>query len=910
MSAGEQLYVTPQIAALFAALPGSALYNHYGPSETHAATWLALEGDPAAWPERPTVGRPLDRARVFLLDPDLRPVPAGVPGELFVGGAGLARGYVGQPELTAERFVPDPFDEVAGWAPGARLYRTGDLARWLRGRRDRVHRPRRPAGQDPRPAHRAGGGGDRARPPPGAAAGGGGGARRGLRRAPAGGLRRLPRGDRAGAPFAELRAFLAESLPDAMIPTAWVRLDHLPLTPSGKVDRRALPAPAAEEGDASSRAPRDPAEELMAAIWSEVLGVPRIGIHDDFFEHGGHSLLATQVMSRVREAFGVEIPLRRLFEGPTVAELARAVETALAAGAPAPEGLIPRTPRGAEEAGLPLSFAQERLWFLDRLQPGGTLYNLPLALRMEGELDAAALAAALGEIVRRHEALRTVFAERGGAPAQVVLAAGRWALPAADLSGLPEAAREREAARLALAEAARPFDLAAGPLLRAVLLRLGGRRHDLLLTMHHVVSDGWSMGVLVRETGALYAAALERRPSPLPELPVQYADFALWQRRWLTGEALDRHTAYWRQRLRGLPAEIELPADRPRPAVPSHRGAEHRFTLDAALTAALGALARREGATPFMVLAASMLALLSRLSGRGDLAVGTPIANRNRAETEGLIGFFVNTLVLRAEVAAVPDFHELLRQVRETTLGAYAHQDLPFEKLIDELQPERDPSRTPFFQVMLALQNAPLPEAALPGLTLTGKEPPSRNAKFDLTVALVPTGGVLEGAIEYATDLFDPPSMIRFAGQWRALLAAAVAAPQAPLATLPLLSAAQRHQITEEWNDTARAWEDDPALHQLFERQADLQPARWRRSARGRASPTASWRRGRTAWLTTCGRWAFAAAIRWGCGWSARSTCRPPCSPSSRRERSTCRSTPPGRPSGWRRSSPAPRPRR
>ncbi|PYQ62441.1 MAG: non-ribosomal peptide synthetase, partial [Acidobacteria bacterium] len=332
-------------------------------------------------------------------------------------------------------------------------------------------------------------------------------------------------------------------------------------------------------------------------------------------------------MSRVREAFGVEVPLRRLFEGPTVAELARAVETALAAGAPAPDGPIPRAPRtlrAPADTALPLSFAQERLWFLDRLEPGQTLYNLPLVLRLEGELDAAALAAAFGEIARRHEALRTVFAERDGEPVQVVLPAGPWELPAADLSGLPAAAREREADRLAAAEAARPFDLSRGPLLRAVLLRLAPGRHELLLTFHHIVSDGWSMGVLVREMGALYAAALDGRPSPLPELPVQYADFALWQRRWLTGKVLERHTAYWRERLRGLPAETELPADRSRPAVASHRGAEHRFALDAGQVSALEGLARREGTTPFMVLAAATLALLSRLSGRDDLSLGTP----------------------------------------------------------------------------------------------------------------------------------------------------------------------------------------------------------------------------------------------------------------------------------------------
>ncbi len=811
------------MAALFAALPGAALYNHYGPSETHAATWLALEGNAAAWPERPSLGRPLDHARVFLLDAGLQPVPMGVPGEVYVGGAGLARGYFDRPELTAERFLPDPFDGVEGWRPGGRLYRTGDLARWLPGgeieyasrgdqqvkiRGQRVELAEVEAALAHHPALRQ--------------------AAVSVRGAGAGSRRLVAyvvfREGAEPPSTAELKAFLAASLPDAMVPSAWVRLAALPLTPSGKVDRRSLPAPEAEGADDDpSAAPRDPAEEMLAAIWSEVLGVRRVGIHDDFFELGGHSLLATQVMSRLREAFNVELPLRRLFEGPTVAELAHAVEAALAAGAPAPDGPIPRAPQGAP---LPLSFAQERLWFLDRLQPGETVYNLPLVLRLEGDLDVPALAAAIGEIVRRHAVLRTVFVEGGGDPVQRVMPAASRGLEMVDLAGLPAAARERETARLAAEEAARPFDLARGPLLRTALLRLGEGRHALVVNQHHIVSDGWSAGVLVREVGDLYAAARDGRPSPLPELPIQYADFALWQRGWLAGEALARQAGYWRERLRGLPAEIELPADRPRPPVLSPRGAEHRFALDGGALAALSALARREGTTPFMVLAASMLALLSRLSGRDDLAIGTPIANRNRAETEGLIGFFVNTLVLRADLAAVPGFLALLRQVRETTLGAYAHQDMPFEKVIDELQPERDPARTPFFQVLFALQNTPLPAADLRGLTLAAEEPPSRNAKFDLTVALAhdPEGG-LAAAIEYATDLFDPPTVVRFAGQWCELLAAAVARPGSALAALPLLSAGQRQQILQEWNDTGHAWGDDPALHQLFERRADLQPA-------------------------------------------------------------------------------------
>jgi amino acid adenylation domain-containing protein len=828
MSAGEQLYVTPQVAALFSGLPGAVLYNHYGPAETHCATWLALRGTPAEWPERPSIGRGVDHARVFLLDRDLAPVPVGVAGEVFVGGAGLARGYLHQPALTAERFLPDPFDEVEGWEAGARLYRTGDRAHWLPGgeieylgRGDRQvkirgHRVELAEVEAALARHPA------LRQAAVAAVGTPAAARRLVGYA-------VFRADSEPPTFSELRAFLLETLPEAMVPSAWVRLAELPRTPSGKVDRRALPAPVEVGDEGAFVAPRDPAEEILEGIWREVLGLRRIGVHDDFFELGGHSLLATQVMSRLRDAFGVELPLVRLFEGPTVAELGRAVSVALAAGGAIASEPIARAARGEGE-GLPLSFGQERLWFLDRLQPEGTVYSLPLELRLAGDLDAPALGVAFAELARRHETLRTVFAERGAEPRQVVLPPPGAALPVVDLGTLPPAQREREALLLAAAELARPFDLRRGPLLRTTLLRLAEREHRLLLNLHHIVSDGWSMGVLTREMAALYAALLAGLPSPLAELPIQYADFAAWQRRRLGGTSLAPHLDYWRERLRGLPQGFELHADRPRPAERSWRGAQHRFALDAPLAADLAALGRREGATSFMVLAASMLALLSRLSGESDLAIGTPIANRNRAETEGLIGFFVNTLVLRAELRGATDFLALLRQVRDTTLGAYGHQEMPFERLIEELQPVRDPSRTPLFQVMFALQNTPLPPLTLPGLEVSSAEPASGNAKFDLTIALMPREAGLAASLEYATDLFDRPTVLRFAAGWLELLAAAVREPAGALRSLPLLAAPQRQQILREWNDTdefAAAPPGDPLRHLLhgpFERRAELQP--------------------------------------------------------------------------------------
>jgi amino acid adenylation domain-containing protein len=838
MSAGEQLYVTPQVAALFAGLPGAELHNHYGPSETHAVTWLALtgdSGDPGAWPERPTIGVPLDHARVLLLDRWQRRAPRGVAGEIWVGGAGLARGYLARPDLTAERFLPDPFAEVEGWQPGDRLYRTGDLARLLPegtleflGRADAQVKVR---GQRIEPAE----------------------VETALARHPAVLQAAVAvRGASAGArrlvayvvfrvgieppAFPELKAFLADTLPDPMVPSAWARLDALPLTPSGKLDRRALARVAPEAPEDTHRAfepPRDPVEEALAAIWREVLGVERVDVHDDFFALGGHSLLATQVASRVRETFRVELPLRRLFEAPTVAGLAREVEAALAAadqadgGAEALSLMAPIAP-APRDGDLPLSFSQERLWFLDRLQPG-TAYSLPLALRLRGPLDVPAFAAALAGIERRHESVRTVFAERDGEPRQVVLPPSAPRLPMIDLSALPAAVGERVARELAAAEAARPFDLARGPLLRALLLRLGPaaeNHHLLFLTMHHIVSDGWSMGVLVREAGALYEAARSGLPSPLPDLPIQYADFAVWQRRRLAGATRERLLGWWRERLAGAPAALDLPTDRPRPALQSFRGAEHRFALDAELSAGLAALARQAGATPFMVLAAGLLALLSQASGQSDLTLGAPVANRNRLETEGLIGFFVNTLVLRAAPGRAASFLDLLREVRDTTLGAYAHQDLPFEALVAEMGLQRDLSHTPFFQVSLVLQNAPLPDAAFAGLEIAAEEQASGTAKLDLAFALREEGRGFAAVLEYATDLFDPATAARLADHWRALLAAAAAAPLAHPLELSPLAAAERHQLLHEWNDTATADAAAPGvfLHDLVAAQAARTP--------------------------------------------------------------------------------------
>jgi amino acid adenylation domain-containing protein/non-ribosomal peptide synthase protein (TIGR01720 family)/FkbM family methyltransferase len=626
--------------------------------------------------------------------------------------------------------------------------------------------------------------------------------------------------------LASVRELAKRRLPDYMVPAHFVALAALPLTAHGKTDRKALlrlesgaPSPAVLA--ASSRAPRTPVEELLTGIFAEVLRVERTGVDESFFDLGGHSLLATQVASRVRETFGVELPLRALFERPTAAGLAEAVEELLRQRAASVAPPLVRVPRGG---GLPLSFAQERLWFLDQLIPGSPAYNIPLALGLRGRLALPALSAALSGIVARHEALRTTFAAVEGTPVQVIGEA-RVDLPVVDLTALASGRRQDEADRLTLAEARRPFDLAYGPLLRTLIVRLEAERHLALLSVHHIVADGWSMGVLVRELGESYAALLEGRAPALPELPIQYADFAAWQRGWLRGEALEAQLAWWRQRLEGAPGLLHLPADRPRSAFQGFRGAAAPVQLDPGLSQRLAALGRSRGTTLFMVLIAGFQSLLSRLSGQQDILVGSAVANRNRSEIEGLIGFFVNTLVLRGDLGAAPTFAELLAQVRETALGAYANQDLPFEKLVDELKPERSLAHSPLFQAMLVLQNAPTGTLALPGLSLEPVEAPQTVAKLDVTLYLSETSRGLAGSWEYSTDLFDATTAERTVRHLVAMLAALAAAPDAPLSDLPLLTQAERQQLIE-WNDTgAAAGADAPlCLHELIAAQATRRP--------------------------------------------------------------------------------------
>jgi amino acid adenylation domain-containing protein len=771
------------------------LWNLYGPSEdtTYSTGEIVGRG-----PDEPTIGRPVAGSQSYVTDRDLRRQPIGVPGELCLGGGGVARGYLGRPALTAEKLVPDPF----GTAPGGRLYRTGDLARWRNdgtleylGRLDRQVKIR----------------GFRIEPGEVEAVLLG---HPDVREAAV-----LPREGSliayavvADEPGPDLRAWLQGRLPAPLVPSTFVWLESLPLTPNGKVDRAVLERMAPTGSAETFEPPFGPVEEALAAVWSEVLGSEQIGRRDGFFDRGGHSLLAAQVVSRIRRAFGVEIPLRALFEEPTLAGLAKRIDAATGEGhAESLAGL-------AGDGPAPLSFAQQRLWLLAQLDSTSPVYNLPAAVRLHGKLDPGALDRALAGVIRRHESLRTRFPLVGGDPVQAVEETPASFLPSIDLRALGANA-EAEARRIENREAARPFDLQAGPLFRALLLRLDHDEHRLLVNMHHIVSDGWSLGVFIRELAALYAG------TPLPELQVRYRDFAVWQRNRLSGEALERSLAFWRDELRGLPPGIDLPTDRPRPPVQTFRGAIRPFVLDASATARLREMARGEGATLFMGLLAGFQALLARWSSQEDFAVGTPVAGRSRFELEGLIGFFINTLVLRGDLTGDPDLRTLVRRARERFLAVQAWQDLPFEKVVEELRPERNLARPPVFQVLLVLQNAPRAPLALSGLDVTPEPVETGTAKLEIQLTLEEVDGKLAGALDFNRDLFDASTMDRFLGHYVTLLAAAVAEPGRRAGDLPILSPAEVRQLLL-WNATTVAWPGAPTLPALFAAQADATPDR------------------------------------------------------------------------------------
>jgi amino acid adenylation domain-containing protein len=785
---------------------GAVLWNVYGPTETTVWTsaWRVEPGDGPI-----SIGRPIAETELYVLDKRLRAAPVGVTGELYIGGTGLARGYRDRPGLTAERFIPGPLSEE----PGSRLYRTGDLARWrpdgtleCLGRVDhqvkvrgfRVELGEVEAALSAHPAVREAA--VTARPD---ATG-----EMGLA------AYVVPRGEGVGPPTtADLRRWLQGRLPEYMVPSAFVVLDAMPMTPNGKVDRKVLPDPGrarlAEGVDFVP--PRGPIEEALAEAWAEFLGADRIGAHDNFFERGGHSLMAMQLLHRLRGLFEVEPPLKDFIEEPTLSNLAQLVERALAGR----DGtLAPPIVRVDRSGPLSASFAQQRLWFLDRLQPGSPVYNIPIAVRLEGRLDVDALRRALAEVVRRHEILRTTFTVDGGRPQQAIADSLDLALPVEDLSDLPEDQRIEQALERVREEAARPFDLSRGPLVRAGLIRLSDTEHVVQVTMHHIISDGWSLGVLIRELSAHYGSFHSGEPSPLPEIAIQYADFAAWQCEWLQGEALRRQLDYWTAQLAGLPP-LELPTDRPRPAVASGRGGERTTLIPRDLLDAVRALGRREGATLYMTLLAAFQVLLHRYSGQDDFAVGSPIAGRTRPELEDLIGLFINTLVLRADLRGNPGFRDLLRRTRRTAIDAYAHQDLPFERLVTALQPDRESGRSPLFQVLFDLHNAPLPSLRSPDMALTPLVVPSGTAKFELSLLAAESAEGLGVILEYSSDLFDASTIERMLAHFRILLGAVVAQPDQQVGALPMLTEEERRQVLDGWSggESEDSWDVEGLDH-------------------------------------------------------------------------------------------------
>ncbi len=855
MVGGEQLQITGDIVKLFARLKDCTLYNHYGPSETHVVTSFTLPSDPESWPVFPPLGRPLPNTEMYLLDSRLHPVPVGVPGELYIGGTCLAHGYLNRPVLTAERFIPHPFSDE----PGARLYKTGDLARYLKdgniefiGRNDfqvKIRGMRIELGEieatlrqhetvneavvvlGPGQYHNAVASGQERKL-----------------------VAYVIANPGCKIETKQLRDYLRGKLPEYMLPSAFVTLTAFPLTVSGKIDRLALPEPERNlETEEGYVAPRNALEEVLSTIFAEVLKLERVGVGDNFFELGGHSLSATQIVSRIREAFRLELAVRGIFEQPTVEGLARALledhgewiertaELLLQVSSISDEQekrenentiIRKREETTSEQRSdekvnarrirtAPLSFAQQRLWFLDQYEPDNILYNIPAAIRLHGTLDVKALERSLNEILRRHEALRTTFAVVGESPVQVVNEAPDFQLTVVELS---EKSAEKTAARLAAEEARKPFNLSEGPLLRVKLLRLAEDDQVLLITIHHIVSDGWSIKVLIGEIGELYDAYTNGRDAALPELPIQYADFAAWQRDWLQGERLEEQLSYWRDQLADAPPLLELPTDRPRPTFKTFHGADVLLRVPKKLSEDVARLGRHEGATLFMTLFSAFATLLYRYSGQREILIGTPIANRNRAETESLIGFFINTLILPTRFSEQMTFRELLGQVRETALEAYAHQDLPFEKLVEELQPERTLSHSPLFQVQFHLQNALTESFSLSGLSMSQVEVETQTAKFDLLLTMVESTAGLAGRLNYNTDLFDAATIHRMAQHFERLLEAAVANPDEQISRLRFLLDSERDRVLFEWNDTRTEYGKDAPLHLALAAQAELTP--------------------------------------------------------------------------------------
>ncbi|BEL91704.1 non-ribosomal peptide synthetase [Serratia marcescens] len=804
MCSGEALPAA-LVAEFYRRLPQAELHNLYGPTEAavDVTAWhCSREAERVSVP----IGRPIANTRIYLLDERGQPVPLGAVGELYIGGVQVARGYLHRPELTAERFLADPF------APGGRMYRTGDVARYLAngdieylGRNDqqvkirgfRIECGEIEAALATHPAVREAVVDARA----------------------VGDDKRLvawvvPAADVAEETLAgALRQHVSAALPDYMVPSAWVVVAALPLSPNGKLERRALPEPQGAQSQAAYEVPQGEHETLLAAIWRELLNVERVGRHDNFFELGGHSLLAVRLTNRLQQ-MEWQLPLQVLFANPTLLALAQQLRRTDEALPP-----IEAMPRGAA---LPLSFAQQRLWFLTQLEGLSETYHIPLALSLRGELDLPAWRQSLDALYARHEALRSRFVTVEGQPQAHILPADALPLTVHDLRGRQDA--QSQARKLAQRLTEAPFDLTQGPLVRAALIRLADEEHLFLLTCHHIISDGWSTGILLRELGALYGALRRGDADPLPPLPLQYADYAAWQRRYLTPERLAAQAQYWRETLSDAPALLTLPTDRPRPTVQSFSGGEVPIAIDAELTQALRQFSRQHGGTLFMTVLAAWSLVLARMAGQQELVIGTPEANRGRLETESLVGFFVSTLALRIDLRDDPDLPTLIARIRHTVLTAQENRDLPFEQVVELVNPPRHLGYTPLFQVMLAWQDGSVRDISLPGLQAESAELGYQIAKYDLTLDLAERDEQISGTLNFATALFDRTTAERYGVYLVQVLRAMATNATQPASHLDLLPAAERELLLYGWNRTAEVYPAQSSAHVLFEQWAQRTP--------------------------------------------------------------------------------------
>ncbi|WP_412136587.1 amino acid adenylation domain-containing protein [Burkholderia pseudomallei] len=795
------------------------LFNTYGPTETTVS--VTVHEVRGRHDDANVIGRPIANTRVYVLDAWLRPAPIGVAGELYIGGVQVARGYLNRPELTRERFIDDPF------VAGGRLYRTGDLARWRTdgrleylGRNDfqvKIRGFRIELGEIEAQLAKVTGVCEVVVLARDSAADTDQNADLNASATANSSEKGLVAYYTGDADVAALRAQAAQHLPSYMVPSAYVRLDAWPLTPNGKLDRRALPAPADDAyARAEYEAPQGAKEEALAAIWRELLHVERVSRHDNFFELGGHSLLAVQLVSRLRQALSVEVALGTVFDAPVLSALASRLDDNTAA-------VLPPIPLAPRDGRIALSLAQQRLWFLTQLEGVSEAYHMSGAVRLDGPLNREVLQRALNRIVMRHEALRTCFAREEGEPIQVIQ-------PHADLTvsyhDLREAEQtEQRAKDLSQAHASAPFDLSRDLPVRVLLLQLEDDAHVVQVVMHHIASDGWSVGVFLQELSALYGSLIAEQDDPLAPLPLQYADYAAWQRRWLASGQLEKQGAFWQTNLSGAPTLLELPTDRPRPPKQSHAGASVEVKLGAALSERVKRLSQRHGVTPYMTLLSSWAAVLSRLSGQEEVVIGSPVAGRNRTEVEALIGFFVNTLALRLDLSSEPTVGELLKRTKAQVLSAQAHQDLPFDQVVERVKPPRSTAHPPLFQVMFVWQNMPAGELTIPGLTIRAVETPLQTAQFELTLSLQEAGDDIVGHLNYASALFDESTVRRYVTYWRRLLEGMTAGPaNASVARLPLLDEAERKQVVYAWNATERDYPIEQCIHQLFEAQVDRKP--------------------------------------------------------------------------------------